>query len=384
MPPVSVSVPSVGAPRTTAEAADVHPFAWTGSPWSLAPICLLNAALGLLTIGVYTFWGRTELRRRMWSSVRFLGEPFTYHGTGRELMIGFLSVLAALLVPLFVIGTAIVVVFGQTSGTYAVYQLILFAVIYPVLAAVAYYRARRYRLSRTAWRGIRGSMTGSSGAYGFFSWATMLAYPFTLGWIAPYRAVALQRRLATETALGSEDLRFDGAAWPLYGRFALLWFGSIVLYLGVLGAMGEVIGYRANDPFWYQQIKSRDIAKAVGIGLGALFIWSILSSFYYARLYNHVAASTTLGRDGAAGFPAHRFRLEVKGRELIWLFVTNAMITYLTLYVLKPVATARSLKYYSERLALVGAFPAERLGQNLQALDRSGEGLGQAFDLDAF
>ncbi len=401
----SVSVPSVGVPppwgfdpgRGAIDAAAgkptvIHtPFTWTGSPWSLTGVCMLNAVLGLLTIGIYSFWGRTEVRRRMWSSVRLLGEPLAYAGTGRELLKGFMAVLLALLVPLFVAGTAVVVYFGQASSMFVLYQGLLFAVIYPVLTAVAHYRARRYRLSRTAWRGIRGSLSGSSGEYGFLSWATALAYPFTLGWIAPYRAIALQRALISDTHLGAERLRFEGSSASLYGRFALLWFGSIALFVGMFGVIGALLGDKIDfaDKFWYTTLTARDGWTIAGVVAATIFIWSILSSFYYARVYNQVARSTVLGKggagqDAATGFATHRFDLDVRGRDLIWLFVTNAAITYLTLYILKPVATARSMKYYTEHLRLVGPFDPGTLGQNPHLLDQSGEGLGQAFDLDAF
>jgi uncharacterized membrane protein YjgN (DUF898 family) len=382
------SVPSIVPGRPAAAEGTAHriPFTWTGSPWKLTGICLLNAVLGILTVGIYTFWGRTEIRRRMWSSVRFLGEPLAYHGTPQELLKGFLGVLAVLLAPLFLIGGIVVIAFGQASSVFGVYQLALFAVVYPILTAVAFYRARRYRLARTSWRGIRGAMDGSSGEYGLLSWVLALAYPITLFWIVPYRAIALQRMLISDTQLGSEPLRFEGSSKSLYGRFALLWFGSIALYIAMFGVIAGAIGmrYDPQNPIWWTTLRSSDWAKIVATVLATLFIWSMMSSFYYAKLYNYCAASTEFGRDGGLGLGSHRFHLDVRGRHLIWLFVTNAAITYLSLYILRPVATARSMKYFAEHLTLIGPFEPDRLGQNLIAIDQSGEGLAQAFDLDAF
>ena len=68
----------------------------------------------------------------------------------------------------------------------------------------------------------------------------------------------------------------------------------------------------------------------------------------------------------------------------MWLFFTNSLITYLSLYVLRPIATARSMKYFTERLNLCGPFDPAHLRQNATAMDNTGEGLAQAFDLDAF
>ena len=61
----------------------------------------------------------------------------------------------------------------------------------------AMYRAQRYRLSRTEWRGIRGGLVGSPGAYGW-------TYFWTLA--GPVAAIAVDRwrcRLdATAPAVG--------------------------------------------------------------------------------------------------------------------------------------------------------------------------------------
>lgn len=380
--PDTASVPSIAAaphlPTST-------PFTWHGNPWALTGACIVNAILMILTVGIYGFWGRTEIRRRMWSSVRLHGEPLAYHGTPQELLKGFFAVMLVVLVPLFLLGMGLVVYFGQASAVFGVYQIALFLGIYPVLAAVAFYRARRYRLSRTSWRGVRGSIDGSSTSYGFLSWATAWAYPFTLGWIAPYRAIALQRKIADDTQLGDRRLHFNGSSSSLYGPFALLWFGTLVLYFAVFGVFGLVAGTKVTpqNPMWWTRLSAKDWAEIVGVVLIAIVLWSVMSSFYYARLYNLVASSTTM-TPSRSGDPPLSFKLDVRGMKLIWLFVTNSLLTYLSVYILRPVATARSMKYFVEHLQVVGPFDPATIGQNRAQLDQSGEGLGQAFDLDAF
>ncbi len=376
---------SVPAVRFVAPIPTTTPFTWHGSPWALTGACIVNALLMILTIGIYGFWGRTEIRRRTWSSVRFLGEPLVYHGTPQELLKGFFVVMLAILVPLFVLGTLLVIIYGQGSGVFELYQSGLFLGIYPILAAIAFYRARRYRLSRTSWRGIRGSVDGSSTSYGFLSWATAWAYPFTLGWIAPYRSVTLNSQIVRDTQLGDRHLTFMGTSGSLYGPFALLWFGSIVLSFVVFGVVGHVLGTKPNpnSPDWWRALTGSDWLELVGVFTGAVIVWSIMSSFYYAKLYN-LCASATIMLPARQGEAALRFRLDVGGLKLMWLYVSNMLITYLSLYVLRPVATARSMKYFVENLRIEGPFDAANVGQNRGVVDRSGEGLGQAFDLDAF
>jgi len=57
----------------------------------------------------------------------------------------------------------------------------------------AIYRARRYRLTRTIWRGVRFWMDGSGWAYAW--WAVLWGFlvVLTLGLLLPWRQAALER-----------------------------------------------------------------------------------------------------------------------------------------------------------------------------------------------
>jgi uncharacterized membrane protein YjgN (DUF898 family) len=365
-------------------------FSWTGRPWSLAGTCLFNAAMAVLTVGVYSFWGRTEIRRRQWSSVRLDGEPLVYHGTGLELFKGFIGVLLLVLLPMFLISTALLIIYGQASGGWVLYQIALFAVVYPVLKALATYRARRYRLARTSWRGVRGSMLGSSAEFAFLSWATSLLYPLTLGWIAPWRALYIQRFLAGDTMLGDRALEMKGSTPSLYLRFGLLWVATLAIGVVAFSAIASVLepmmsGARSFDD-WARFGPAIGL-KVLGIALAALFVWSPISAFYRSSLYNLTANATALLPRAAAapivGSPAH-FKLTTTGRSLLWLFVTNQIISYGSLFILKPVATARSMRYFASNLSIVGNFDPASIRQNPNAARAEGEGLAQAFDFDGF
>ncbi len=379
------------APPSAQAAGDARRlrFTWVGSPWSLVGTCLFNAFMTVATVGVYSFWGRTEIRKRLWSSVRLEGEPLVYHGTGLELFKGFLGVLLVVLLPIFLLSTILIIVYGQASGGWVLYQVALFAVVYPVLKALATYRARRYRLARTSWRGVRGSMTGSSGEFAFLSWATALLYPLTLGWIAPWRALYIQRFLASETMLGDRQLDMKGSTLSLYLRFGVLWIATLVIgfvaFSAGVATMALVMDGKAHVD-WV--LMAPDVAlKMTAILLAALFVWSPISAFYRSSLYNmSVNATSLLASTGGAqaGVASPRFQLTTTGRSLLWLFVTNQLITYGSLFILRPIATARSMRYFASNLSIVGDFDPAAIRQNPNAACAEGEGLAQAFDFDAF
>ena len=97
------------APRTAGERVDIT---FAGQPWSLAGLGFYNTLLTLLTLGVYSFWGRTEVRRRLWSMVRLNGEPLEYTGTGKELFLGFLFAMGVVFLPAMLFLLAIAFAFG--------------------------------------------------------------------------------------------------------------------------------------------------------------------------------------------------------------------------------------------------------------------------------
>ncbi|MEQ1649832.1 MAG: DUF898 family protein, partial [Hyphomicrobiaceae bacterium] len=149
-------------------------------------------------------------------------------------------------------------------------------------------------------------------------------------------------------------------------------------------------------------ITRSDVFSILGLIFAAIFIWSLMSSFYRATLYNRLAKFTFLVAPalktttsvpsiytptpfGTDTPPSPlRFRLKVRAPALIWLFVTNQLLIYLSLFTLKPVAVARTLKYYCEHLAIVGPFDPGQIGQHPDRSREGGEGLAQAFDVDAF
>ena len=157
----------------------------SGRMGELAKIALVNALLTVLTLGIYRFWAKTRVRRYLWSRTSLLGDAFEYTGTGGELFRGFLVVAACVLAPLSAYYWAISLLVSPEQSDL---QLALLAPFYATvlfLIGVAVHRARRYRFSRTAWRGIRGAQGGSALTYGasYLGWTLLSAA--TLGWTYP-------------------------------------------------------------------------------------------------------------------------------------------------------------------------------------------------------
>jgi uncharacterized membrane protein YjgN (DUF898 family) len=120
---------------------------------------------------------------------------------------------------------------SQLSGTVAFVVLAGFG-------QYAAYRARRYRLTRTVWRGLRFHQIGSAMRYALraMTWWGIVAVTFGLAY--PWATANLERYKMRNTYYGDLGGRFAGAGWRLFGRGILMWALVIgPLLVGLTGAM---------------------------------------------------------------------------------------------------------------------------------------------------
>jgi uncharacterized membrane protein YjgN (DUF898 family) len=178
---------------------------------------LIRGALLLLcTLGIYRFWLATDVRRFLWGNTEIAGDNLEYTGTAMELLIGFLIALA-ILVPIYILlFLATLDLIGGLSG------LIAF-VLLALLSQFAIYRARRYRLSRTVYRGVRFYQTGSAWRYAFYalSWWALIALTLGLGY--PWARASLERYKMRHTFYGDLSGSFHGSALSLFVRGLPMW-----------------------------------------------------------------------------------------------------------------------------------------------------------------
>jgi uncharacterized membrane protein YjgN (DUF898 family) len=242
-----------------------------GRAGALAGIALTNSLLTLATLGIYRFWGKTRLRRYLWSRITYQGDSLEYSGTGMELFIGFL-VAIAILSPLVGASVAVDIYYAADLELLAIKGFVqAFIILY--LIQIAIYRARRYRLTRTQWRGIRGGQTGSSFKYGLiFMWWGFLNL-LTLFLINPYFSIRLQRFRIENTWFGDRRLDFDGKASELFKPWLIAW----VLLFPTLGF--SYVWYRVRE-FRYFASKTRYGSLSFESELSAVSVVLISLGFY--------------------------------------------------------------------------------------------------------
>jgi uncharacterized membrane protein YjgN (DUF898 family) len=211
-------------------------------------LLIRGSLLLLVTLGIYRFWLATDQRRFLWANTEIAGNTLEYTGTARELLIGFLIALTVL-VPLnvaFFFMALYLGVFGQFASVFVF-------LILSVLGQYAVFRARRYRLSRTIYRGVRCYQTGSAWRYAFMAFAWWIAVGFTLGLAYPWAQASLERYKMRHTFYGNLQGRFSASGTRLFLRGIWMW-------LLLVGPLVAGIAYGAVSIDWVQ------LAEAVARG----------------------------------------------------------------------------------------------------------------------
>lgn len=188
-------------------------------------LVMRGALLELVTIGFYRFWLATDIRRHLWRSTSVDGDALEYTGRGKELLIGALLAFA-IFAPIY-LGYFLI---GLEAERLQAFASIPFGLFFYLFAQFAIYRARRYRLTRTVWRGVRFWMTGSGWKYAWRAGAWLLLVIITFGLVLPWREAALERYKMRHSYYGDLQGRFEGTGWQFFKRGGWLWFLILLVF----------------------------------------------------------------------------------------------------------------------------------------------------------
>ncbi len=301
------------------------PFSFRGMGKELFGLFFVNSLKTILTLGIYRFWAKTRVRQYIWSNTFFAGDAFSYHGTGKELFHGFLKFFG-MMIPV-VAGLMALQIYGGESGRAiaGLLPLLLWPLI-PVLMVGAW----RYRLSRTAWRGIRFSFRGERmQAMKIFLKGGFLTV-ITLGLYWPYFRMQTEKFWRENSWFGDLKGEFTGEAREIFGKYVLAVFLSIIT-------------------------------------LGVYWIW------FTAMMTRYNWAHTRFGKAN--------FRFTATGGELFSLNLVNILLLIVTVGLAYPWVVVRNQKFFTEHLTLDGNFDIDSVIQDMKESGAVGEEALDAFDI---
>jgi len=284
-----------GPPREYAGggmATEEHAITFHGRGGELFGVYIVNLCLTLVTLGIYRFWAKVRVLRYLWSQTAFAGDRFVYHGTGKELLKGWLKAGLIFGLPFYLLTNVGAFLEGnlplQLGAVLLAYGLAM------VFIPVAMVNTRRYRLSRTSWRGIRFSFRGRVTDFIKLYLGGMLLAVLTLGLYTPIFATRRQAFMVSHAYVGNQAWQFDGRGQELFGSFVR----AVLLFPVTLGLSW----------FWYSAARRR-------------YFW------------NHTALA------------AARFHCTVTGGQLLLLTLSNLLLLLCTLGFAWTSVTVRNVRF---------------------------------------
>ncbi len=378
---------------------------FVGRRGPLFRLALRTGVLTVFTLGVYRFWMKTRLRRYYWSSVRPGGHPLEYVGDPLEKLLGFLI---AVVIMAFYIGVVNLILmfvsFAVLHGNVTAYAL-SFAGVIPIWF-FALYRARRYVLARTRWRGLRFGL--DPGAWGY-AWRALVHWSVTilsLGLLWPRMTFWLEKYRTDRTWLGNFPLRQGGDWRMLYRAFlpALITGAVLLPSAGLLAAglhaelaiFGILAGVVAIQPAAvYYRVHSRrllaDNKTAGPLGLVARpRVGRVLGIYvlgYGVVLVVAVVLGVALGAIVLAAVGMQIFEGDVPEVPL-WLSTAAGVSLYFALFLSwsalrHAFVTLPLWRHYAETLTVTGAEDLSALSQRERDAHPEAEGFAEALDLGA-
>jgi uncharacterized membrane protein YjgN (DUF898 family) len=280
-----------------------------------------------------------------------------------------------------------------------------------LFAQFAVYRARRYRLSRTIWRGVRFSMTGSGWDYAWRAGLWMLLVIVTFGVALPWYLTALERFKMRHTSFGSLAGRFEGTGWDFFKRawwlwlVGWLWLGHAVIILTASGHASSLLviipllvlfatigspflytAYKAAEwRWWVAGVRFGDVRFECRLTMRALvglywkvIGWSMLLLFGLSSWVGGLLGAVLAGKDMAAD------------ETMTVLQRPSVLIAMAAGYVIAALAFGAVMRIYLRRdvwarvassLTVHNIAAADNVAARGDLVDAIGEGLADSLDI---
>lgn len=282
---------------------------YRGDPAKLFPLALGTGMLAVVTLGIYRFWAKARVRRHVWGQVRVGDDALEFTGTGLEMFLGFLMAVVVLAVYLAVVqlilfAVGIRFILDPQSDAEALAQFasigLSFLAVLPLIL-FATYRARRYKLARTRFRGIRFGMENAAGGYALRAMGYLVLTVASLGLLWPLMTYRLEAFMTDRSHYGNARFRQGGRWTGLYAAYQHVLVGG--------GLVVAAVGFGVAGGDWMAGV------------LGTLgVIWGIVGLVIYrVRAFGYLMSHKVL--EGGLGFAA-----APRAGTVVWAYIKGVLI----------------------------------------------------------
>ena len=349
----------ISLPQQEALETRAVPFVFTGNADEYFKIWIVNVALTICTLGIYSSWAKVRKKRYLYGNTLLNGSPFEYHGDPIKILKGRLIVVGGLL--LYFATTPFLPFIEDFSW-------LLFLLILPLLVVIA----RNFNARNSSYRNIRFDFRARYGeAYEVLFGLSLLAI-LTAGLAYPYLTCRRSEFVVSHNRYGTTPLALSwhrpiSKFYGFYVKVGFWGFAWGVITAVLIGGLAWVIGAIFNVPtFGY--FSTLFLGSGYLVSLGAF-------AYLKSEITNFVWSNVTLGK--------HRFESSLVDEQMIWLYISNALGILFSLGLLIPWATIRTIRYRLAHFKLLASSDLDEfVASQQEKVAATGEEASEFFDVD--
>lgn len=340
-----------------------YQFEFLGTGGEYFGIWIVNLALTVITLGIYSAWATVRTRRYFRGNTMLAGHSFEYHASPVRILIGRLIALTLLIA-------------YNLSVYFSHFALLIWLPLFLVTVPWLITSSLRFNARNTSYRNVRFNFTGTyGGALKSYVLWPILGF-LTLGFLMPLARKVADYYYVNHHTFGGRPFETEFTAWHIYRIFLIAIGIGLVLILvlgGLIAASMAVMPHgqtfdpkhpNAFMPLFFLVLIAFEVAFiTLGIAIATM-------------VFNLVVNSTVL--DGR-----HKLGANLSVFGIAWIVIANILLTVLTLGIFYPWAQVRIARYRVEHLSLEAAsdldeFTSETFGTQSAV----GEEIAGFFDLD--
>jgi len=367
-----------------------YPLEFTATAGEYFRIWIVNLALTIITLGIYSAWAKVRKKRYFYGHTKIDGEGFEYRANPIAILKG--RIIAVGLLAIYTLTGRF-----ETDLHYVLMAVLLFAIPWLVVRSFA------FNAHNTAHRNIRLRFDGTYGGtfrivavpgvlvilaaaplyFGRFhpdmlkTLVNLALLPMLgIGILYPLIKARLVKFVLGHHYYGATQFKMELSEYAFYKVFfAAVGIGFLLIILaGVLFGVVAAITTGAT--------KGAAAGAHPVIGMAIFFVLIVIYGGYLL-LFTYWSVRTTNLMWGAVGIGPIRLESTLRARELAWLYLSNIVAVIFTLGLATPWAVVRTMRYRAAKMMLIttGELSGFITAESAQ-VSAVGEEVGEMFDID--
>ena len=379
----------MGYDDTAIETANItENFDFTGKASEYFSIWIVNVALTILTLGIYSAWAKVRTNQYFYSNTYLDGASFRYTARPIQILKG------------RIIAFAIFMAYYASSFVSVQMTMIILGVIM-ILVPAFVVMSMAFRLRNSVYRNVRFNFDKNfkqaykvfiipvifMGAYlmlatqmqdmtpenaAEYSVVSILVIILLLAifLMVPWWEYMITIFKADHSKFGDANFKLTATLKNYFGMYAKGYGLSILMFGGLGLIIAGVVSF----------ISSQDAPESMGILIPVIFVFVLP---VYLWMFAYFQTKRTNLVFGNLVIQEHKVQAELKVGAMMLLYLTNTLAIMFTLGLMMPWAKVRTARY---KASVMSVLVAGDLGQfiSTQAEHQSalGEEIGEMFDMD--